>query len=62
MKILKKISFNSINLLIKTDLDISLHFNNGKSISNERFNSCKHLKRVKNNLLKLKVRIINLLL
>ncbi len=47
MKILQKISFNSINLLIKTDLDISLHFNNGKSISNERCNSCKHLKRVK---------------
>ena len=39
--------FNSINLLIKADLDISLNFNNGKSISNERYNYCKHLKRVK---------------
>ena len=42
-----QIGIKNENLLIKTDLDISLNFNNGKSISNERCNSCKHLKRLK---------------
>ena len=44
-----QIGIKNENLLIQTDLDISLNFNNGKSISNERCNSCKHLKRLKKN-------------
>ncbi len=42
-----QIGIKNENLLIQTDLDISLNYNNGKSISNERCNSCKHLKRLK---------------
>ena len=44
-----QIGIKNENLLIQTDLDISINFNNGKSISNERCNSCKHLKRLKKN-------------
>ncbi len=42
-----QIGIKNDNLLIQTDLDISLNYNGGKSISNERCNSCKHLKRLK---------------
>ena len=55
-----QIGIKNENLLIQTDLDISINFNNGKSISNERCNSCKHLKRLKKKESRKKRRIFNI--